>query len=86
VVGSIFLPVRKSYPTGAPASRHEPDLGAAAQPVDGEKYLLPREIGGLAPDFFKVTDIGFSHNAGYEIFYGRLLCHALPARDRNELL
>ena len=70
----------------AAASRHEPNLTASAQPVDGEKYLVPRQTGALTYDLFEVTDMDSAHDVDDLIFYGRGLCHAPPIGDQDALL
>jgi hypothetical protein len=62
----------------APAPGHEHDLAASAQAVDGQKHLVPRQIGALTRDLFEVTGMGSVHDVDYEIFHGRMLCHAPP--------
>ena len=79
-IGTIFLPLRESHRIYASAFRYEPNLAASAQPVDREKYLVPRQIGALARDLFHIADMDSAHDVGYQIFYGRLLCHAHPLK------
>ena len=78
--------MRESHRIHAPASGHEPDLAASAQPVDGEKYLVPRQTGALTYDLFEVTDMDSAHDVDYLIFYGRVLCHVPPIGKHNALL
>jgi hypothetical protein len=78
--------VRESHRIHAPASRHEPNLAASAQSVDGEKYLVPRQTGTLTYDLFEVTDMNSAHDVNHLIFYGQMLCHAPPIGEQNALL
>ena len=67
--------MRESHRIHTPASRHEPNLAASVQPVDGEKHLVPGRTGALTYDLFEVTDMDSAHDVDYLIFYGRMLCH-----------
>jgi hypothetical protein len=57
---------------------HEHELTASAQAIDGEKHLVPRQIGALPHDLFKVARARVKHDVDHLIFYGRMLCHAPP--------
>jgi len=78
--------MRESYGIQAPALGHEQDLAASAQAVDGEKHLVPRQVGALTRDLFKVTGACSVHDVDYLNFHGCRLCHAPPFGVRNELL
>ena len=78
--------MRESYGIQAPAPGHEHDLAASAHTVDGEKYLVPRQIGALTRDLFKVTGACSVHDVDYLNFHGCRLCHAPPFGVGNELL
>ena len=78
--------MEEGHGISAPAPGHEHDLAASAQAVDGEKYLVPRKIGALTRDLFEVAGIGFVQDADHLIFRGRILCHAPPFGEQNELL
>jgi hypothetical protein len=70
----------------APAPGHEHDLAVSAQAVDGEKHLVPRKIGALTRGLFKIADMGSVQYVDHLIFHGRMLCHAPPFGEQNELL
>ena len=78
--------MRESHRIHAPASGHEPNLAASAQPVDGEKYLVPRQTSALTYDLFEVTGMDSAHDVDDLIFYGRGLCHAPPIGEQKALL
>ena len=78
--------MQEGHSISATAPGHEHDLAASAQAVDGEKYLVPRKIGALTRDLFEVAGIGFVQDVDHLIFHGRMLCHAPPFGEQNELL
>ena len=78
--------MQESHSISASAPGHEHDLAASAQAVDGEKYLVPRQIGALTRDLFEVAGIGFVQDVDHLIFHGRMLCHAPPIEKQHALL
>ena len=76
----------ESYCINAPAPGQEHDLAASAQAVDSEKHLVPRQVGTLTHDLFKVTGLNFMYDVDHLIFCGDLLRHVPPVEERNELL
>ena len=58
----------------------------SAQMVDGEKDLVPREIGAATRHVFEVAGLGPLHDVDHLIFYGRMLCHAPLDGERNTVL
>ena len=80
-MGPISLLVREGHNISAAAPGHEHDLAASAQAVDGEKHLVPRQIGALTRHLFEVAAMDSVHEVDDEIFYGRILCHAPPSRE-----
>ena len=78
--------MREGHSISAPAPGHEYELAASAQAVDGEKHLVPRQVGALPRDLFEVAGMGSVHDVDHLIFYGRMLCHAPPFREQNALL
>ena len=78
--------MREGHSISAPAPGHEQDLAPSAQPVDGEKHLVPRKIGALPRDFLQVAGMGSVEHVDHLIFHGRKLCHAPPTGEQNELL
>ena len=70
----------------APAPGHEYDLAASAQTVDGEKHLVPRQIGTLTRDLFEVAGLGSLQYVDHLSFHGRMLCHVPPFGEQSELL
>lgn len=70
----------------APARGYEHDLADSAQAVDGEKHLVPRNIGALTREVFEVAGMGSPYDVDHLIFHGRMLRHAPPFGERNELL
>ena len=54
--------------------------------VDGEKDLVPREIGAATRHVFEVAGLGPLHDVDHLIFYGRMLCHAPLDGERNTVL
>ena len=82
----IFLPLREGHGISAPAPGQEHDLTASAQAVDGEKHLVPREVGALPRDLFEVAHAHVKHDIDHLIFHGRMLCHAPPIWEQNALL
>ena len=57
--------MREGHRIKAPAPGQEHDLAASAQAVDGEKHLVPRQIGALPRDLFEVAGMGFVHDVDY---------------------
>ena len=86
MIGPTVLPVREGHCIKAPAPGHEQELAAAAHTVDGEKHLVPRQVGALTRDLFKVTGACSVHDVDYLNFHGCRLCHAPPFGVGNELL
>lgn len=80
------LPLREGYCIHTTASGHEPDLAASAQTVDGEKHLVPREVGAVTRDLFEVAGLGTVEKVDHLIFCGEFLRHVPPFEERNELL
>lgn len=78
--------MREGHGIETPAPGHEHELTASAQAVDGKKHLIPRQIGALTHDLFEVARVCEKHDVDHLIFYGRMLCHAPPFREQNELL
>ena len=78
--------MREGHHIRAPAPGHEPDLAASAHAVDGEKYLVPRQIGALPHDLFKVARARVQQDVDHLIFHGRMLCHVQPLGEQSELL
>jgi hypothetical protein len=58
----------------APASSDEYEFAPSAQAVDGEKHLVPRQIGAAPRDVFKVAGPGSVHEVKHLIFHGRMVC------------
>lgn len=77
-MGPAVLALRKEHGIEAPAPGHEPDLSTSAQAVDGEKHLVPRQIGALTCDVFEVAGLNSLYDVDDLIFNGRRLCHAPP--------
>jgi hypothetical protein len=73
--------VRESHPRRASASRHEPDLAASAQAIDGEKYLVPGQIGALPYPLLKVAHARVMQNVTPLIFDGDRVCHLPPLKN-----
>ena len=71
--------MREGYGIKAPAPGHEQDLPASAQAVDGEKQLVPRQIGTFLRELFEVARARMKHDVDYLILYSRMLCHAPPS-------
>jgi hypothetical protein len=67
----------------APASIHEPEFAASAQAVDGEKHLVPCQIGAVMRDLIEVTGPGVLHEVDHLIFHGGMLRHAPPLGGRE---
>jgi hypothetical protein len=65
---------------------HEHDFAASAQTVDGEKHLIPREIGTFTRDVFEVAGADPAHDVDHLIFHNRMLCHATTFGERHALL
>ena len=86
MIAPTVLSLWKGHHIDAPALGHEQDLAASAHTVDGEKYLVPRQIGALTRDLFKVTGACSVHDVDYLNFHGCRLCHAPPFGVGNELL
>ena len=78
MIEPVFLPLQEGHCIQAPAPEHEPDLAASTQAVDGEKHLVPRQIGTLTHDLFEVACVCMMHNVGHLIFQGRLSRHTPP--------
>jgi len=78
--------VREGHRIKAPAPGQEHQLAASAQVVDGEKHLVPRQIGALTHDLFEVAGMGSVQHVDHLIFHGRMLCHAPPIGEENALL
>jgi hypothetical protein len=70
----------------APASRHEHELAASAQAIDGEKHLVPCQIGAVTRHVFEVAGTGSEHVVDHLIFYDYMLCHPPPPWEQNALL
>jgi hypothetical protein len=70
----------------APASSDEYEFAPSAQAVDGEKHLVPRQIGAAPRDVFKVAGPGSVHEVKHLIFHGRMVCHRPPFGKQNVLL
>jgi hypothetical protein len=85
-INPIFLPQWEDHIIGASALVHEHNLAASAQTVDGEKHLIPREIGTLTRDIFEVAAVDPAHDVDHLIFLNRMLCHATTFRKRHALL
>jgi hypothetical protein len=51
--------------------------------IDGEKHLVPRQIGALTRHLVEVAAMGSVHGVDDEIFRGRLLCHAPPVGEES---
>ena len=86
MIAPTVLQVREGHCIQAPALGHEHNLAASAHAVDGEKHLVPRQIGASARDLFKVTGTGSAHDVDDLNFHGCRLCHAPPFGVGNELL
>ena len=70
----------------ASATGHEHDLAASAQTVDGEKHLVPREVGAATRDVFEIAGRGSVQDVDHLIFCGDLLRHVSRLDERNALL
>ena len=77
--------MQEGHCISAPAPGHEHDLAASAQAVDGEKHLVPRKIGALTRHHFEVARACVKHHVDHLIIRGRMLCHAPPSGEQNEL-
>ena len=78
--------MQEGHCISAPAPGHEHDLAASAQAVDGEKHLVPRQIGTLTRDLFEVARAAVKHRVDHLIIRGDFLRHVPPFEERNELL
>ena len=78
--------MREGHSISAPAPGHEHELAASAQTVDGEKHLVPRQIGALPRDLFEVARACVKHYVDHLIFHGCMLGHAPPFGEENALL
>ena len=78
--------MREGHRIKASAPGHEQEFAVSAQVVDGEKHLVPRQIGALPRDLFEVAGMGSVHDVDHLIFHGRMLCHAPPIGEENALL
>lgn len=77
------LPGREGHPIRAPARAHEHDLARPGQVIDGEKHLVPRQIGALTRHLVEVAGTASEHDVNHLIFRGRLLCHAPPCWEES---
>ena len=76
----------EGHSISAPAPGHELELTVSAQTVDGEKHLVPRQIGALPRDLFEVARARVKHDVDHLSVHGRMLCHAPPFGEQNALV
>ena len=85
-IGPTVLPVRDGQGISAPVPRHEHELTASAQSLDGEKHMVPRQIGTLPHDLYKVSRARVKHDVDHLCFHGCMLWHVPPLGEQNALL
>ena len=56
-------------------------MAAPTQAVDGEKNLVPRQIGTVTGDLFEIAGTGSLDEVDHLILHGWMLCHASPFKE-----